>query len=333
LAFFGGVTTADVFDNMKTVVHSRTAGVTIFNARFLEYARSRNFAVVACNPRSGNEKGRVERPIGFVRERFWPGRRFADLLDLNRQATEWRDDFANNRVHEWTGKVPSLVFRSIEQPLLNPLPTLPFDTDDVESTGVTKTFRFAFDRNTYSVPPRLVSQPIVVRANDSAVAAFLGPKEIARHARAWGIGEDIEHPEHRALAMALKPRTKSRELPASLLGLGDVGRLYFKTFSAGSRSIERECTRLTFLVELFGDSAVQSAVDEVMRTGHVGCEYVEYVLRHKRCLTPSPAPLRLGVPQLDAIHFREPDLSVYDQLVSTRLTLDPGEPPATGRPS
>ena len=58
LAFFGGLTTVDIFDNMKTVVTSRTAGVTIFNRRFLEYARTRGFSVRACNPRRGNEKGR-----------------------------------------------------------------------------------------------------------------------------------------------------------------------------------------------------------------------------------------------------------------------------------
>lgn len=64
-----------------------------------------------------------------------------------------------------------------------------------------------------------------------------------------------------------------------------------------------------------------------MTTGHVGAEYVEYVLRHKRGLTPSPAPLHLGDPELDAINFREPDLSVYDQLQPPNKTLDPGHPP------
>ena len=34
---------------------------------------------------------------------------------------------------------------------------VPFDTDDMLSTGVTKTFRVTFDRNHYSVPWRLVS--------------------------------------------------------------------------------------------------------------------------------------------------------------------------------
>ena len=63
LRFFEGSTAADIFDNMKTVVLSHTAQATVFNPRFLEYARTRGgFAVVACNVRRGNEKGRVERP-------------------------------------------------------------------------------------------------------------------------------------------------------------------------------------------------------------------------------------------------------------------------------
>jgi hypothetical protein len=97
--------------------------------------------------------------------------------------------------------------------------------------------------------------------------------------------------------------------------------------AAGSRSIHRETVRLTFLAELFGETATSSAMDEVMRTGHVGAEYVEYVMRHKRGLVPQAAPLRLGDPALDAIAFGEPDLSVYDRLVGPSMTLDPGTPP------
>ena len=55
-----------------------------------------------------------------------------------------------------------------------------------------------------------------------------------------------------------------------------------------------------------------------MQTGHVGAEYVEYVMRHKRGLVPQAPPLRLGEPELDAISLPEPDLSVYDELVASR---------------
>jgi transposase len=325
LAFFGGITTASIFDNMKTVVLSHTQLATRFNGRFLEYANARGgFAVTACNVRSPHEKGRVERPIGFVRDRFWPGRRFVDLLDLNRQAVAWRDDFANNRVHEITGKVPALVFQHEERALLKPLSGSLFNTDDVDPTGVTKTYRVRFDRNIYSVPWRLVSQSVVVRADDEWVRVFLRPKQVALHRRSWDIGQDIEEESHRRKLEEIKPRSRVPSLPPALVGLDELGVSYFKIVAAGTRSIHRESVRLTLLVELFGTESTKSAIQEVMATGHVGAEYVEYILRHKRRLEPNASPLRLGKPELDNIVLPEPDLTIYDKPV---LTRDPGDPP------
>jgi hypothetical protein len=331
LHFYGGTTAVEIFDNMKTVVLSHTAAATVFNPRFAEYARSRGFAVRACNVRKAHEKGRIERPIGFVRRRFWLGRRFRDLFDLKAQATAWRDDFANGRVHEETGKVPSLVFEHQEKRLLKPLPPTPFNTDDVEGSSVNKSFRVTFDRNKYSVPWRFASQQVLVRADDDEVRAFLSTKQIAAHVRCWDVGQDIEHPSHKQALLDHKPRALAAgTLPPALAALGDTGKSYFKLLAAGSRSIHRETTRMVLLVELFGATATTSAIAEVMQTGHVGAEYVEYVLRHKRGLAPQPPPLRLGNHQLDAISVPEPDLSIYDELPPTRMTRDPGKPPGTG---
>ena len=124
-----------------------------------------------------------------------------------------------------------------------------------------------------------------------------------------------------------KPRAQAGTLPPGLCGLGEVGTRYLKVLGASCRSLHREIARLVFLVELFGESATSSAIDEVMRTGHVGAEYVEYVLRHKRGLVPSAAPLRLGDPVLDAISFAEPDLGRYDARTRPVLTRDPGDAP------
>jgi len=327
IRFFGGLTTVDIFDNMKTVVLEHSPIRTVFNPKFLQYARCRGFAVRACNVRRGNEKGRAERPIGFVRRRFWPGRHFADLLDLNTQGMVWRDDFANNRIHEETGKVPSLVFEHEESRLLKPVPQTPFDTDDVEGQGVTKMHRVRFDRNRYSVPWRLVSQQVLVRGNDHSVAVFLGPKQVALHPRCWDVGQDISHPSHEKGLLERKPRAARGHLPPALEPLAKLGERYFKIFAATSRSVHRESTRLVLLVELFGLPATRSAIDEVMRTGHVGAEYVEYVLRHKRGLVPQCPPLLLGNPELDTIRLPEPDLSIYDPQPAQPMTRDPGEPP------
>ena len=325
LAFFGGVTTVDIFDNMKTVVleHPRSGPVR-FNPRFLSYANVRGgFAVVACSPATPTAKGRVERPISFVRDRFWNGRRFLHLADLNFQASAWRDDFANRRQHAETGKVPALAFEHEESPRLRPLAATPFDTDDVEPVSVTKLYRVPFDRNRYSVPWRLSGQSLVVRADDHSVGVFVGPKQIAVHQRSWGTGGDLEHPSHRKKIGDVRSNDPTDFARARF---ADEGELYFKNLAAGTRSLRSESLRLIFLAELFGSAEVQSAMAEVMRTGHVGVEYVEYVLRHKRNLSPVFSPLKLGNPALDQISLREPDLSIYDR---PRLTLDPAEPPAS----
>jgi transposase len=329
LRFMGGLTAVDIFDNMKTVVLEHTQRRTVFNPTFLDYARTRGFAVQACNVARGNEKGRVERPISFVRSRFWPGRRFQDLDDLNAQAGLWRDTFANGREHEVTHRVPKLVFEHEERAWLKPILAGHFDTDDLDTALVTKMFRVPFDRNHYSVPWRLVGQSVTLRADDARVRMFLGTKEVASHPRCWNTHQDLELTEHRQQLIDHKPRAGA--LPAALVDLGAIGATYFKTLAAGSRSIRRESERLVLMVELFGVPETRSAVDEVLRTGHVGAEYVEYVLRHKRRLRPAE-PLRLGDPAIDQLTLREPDLSVYDALPHT-LLRDPGEPPArTHRP-
>ena len=75
---------------MKTVVQERAGKTVVINPRFLEYARARGLGVHACTPYRPTEKPYVERPIGFVRTRFWPGRRPTDLFSLNAQAAKWK---------------------------------------------------------------------------------------------------------------------------------------------------------------------------------------------------------------------------------------------------
>lgn len=324
LRFFGGRTTVDVFDGMKTVVKERVGKDVVFNPRFLEYASARGFAAQVCPPRRPTGKPYAERPIGFVRTRFWPGRHFSDLFDLNVQGATWRDDIANNHIHDDTGKVPSLVFQNEERRILKPVPDRYFDTDDLESCGVSKTFRVRFDRNVYSVPWRLIGQTVLVRANDGEVGIFLGPKRVAVHNRCWGVGEPILDPSHEQGLLERKPRAAVGVLPPELQGLGETAAGYFKILAANGRSLRKEIERLVLLSELFGDSATRSAVEDVMATGHVGAEYVEYVLRHKKGLSPTHTPLRLGNDELDRIRLGEPDLSPYDV---PRKTLDPGDPP------
>ena len=84
-AFFGGVPTRGIYDNMKTAVTSVFTGKErVFNRRFLVMANHYMVEPTACSPASGWEKGQVENQVQTARGRFFqPRLRFTSLEELN----------------------------------------------------------------------------------------------------------------------------------------------------------------------------------------------------------------------------------------------------------
>ena len=97
---FGGVPRELLFDQMRSVVLSdeRAGGGDLaLNAEFLRFAAHWGFTVRSCRPYRAQTKGKVERPIRYLRENFFYGRTFINDADLNDQATRWLEDTANSR--------------------------------------------------------------------------------------------------------------------------------------------------------------------------------------------------------------------------------------------
>lgn len=126
--FFGGVPRELLFDQMKAVVvkDERASGGRITeNAEFLRFAHHWNFRVRACRPYRAKTKGKVERPVGYVRSSFFYGRTFTSDEDLNLQARHWLDHVANVRVHG-TLKERPLDRLEQERGVLQPLAPRPY---------------------------------------------------------------------------------------------------------------------------------------------------------------------------------------------------------------
>jgi transposase len=101
-ASFGGVPSELLFDQMKAVItrDERAAGGQVTeNAEFLRFAHHWGFRVRACRPYRAKTKGKVERPVSYVRSSFFYGRTFTSDADLNAQAQNWLDTVANVRIH------------------------------------------------------------------------------------------------------------------------------------------------------------------------------------------------------------------------------------------
>lgn len=175
-----------------------------FHPRFLELSAHYHFATRPCRPARGNEKGRVERAIQYVRHSFFAARPFTTLTDFNRQALEWRNQVAHQR--PWPGddsRTVAQVFEE-EKPRLLPLPVHPFSCDLTSTVRADKTLWVRFDLNDYSVPTQALGRTLTLVASPTRVRLLDGATEIASHPRSYDRHELVEEPAHRQALLEQK---------------------------------------------------------------------------------------------------------------------------------
>lgn len=123
-AFFGGVPKELLFDQMKSVITKDLrllGGQLVINEEFLRFAAHWGFKARACRPYRAKTKGKVERPIRYVRENFVYGREFLDDLHLDAERERWQEGTANPRLHATTKERPRDRFERDERHELKPL--------------------------------------------------------------------------------------------------------------------------------------------------------------------------------------------------------------------
>ena len=128
-AFFGGVPREILFDQMRSVIladHRFEGGGLIENPELSRFAHHWQFRPRACRPYRAKTKGKVERPIRYVRESFFYGRTFVSDGDLDDQLTAWLRDVANVRCHRTTQERPLDRFERDERAVLGPLARRPY---------------------------------------------------------------------------------------------------------------------------------------------------------------------------------------------------------------
>lgn len=127
-AFFGGVPRELLFDQMKAVIIQDLrllGGQLVKNEEFLRFSTHWGFTTRACRPYRAQTKGKVERPIRYVRGNFVYARDFLNDADLDEQRARWMER-ANGRIHGTTKEVPRLRFETDERHVLLPLGERPY---------------------------------------------------------------------------------------------------------------------------------------------------------------------------------------------------------------
>lgn len=325
---FGGVPRVLLYDNLKTAVLERTSGAVRFHPRLIDLAAHYHFDPRPCRPARGNEKGRVERAIGYVRSSFFEARHFSSLADLNAQARQWRDRVAHARrwVEDDTRSVAD-VFAEERTRLLT-RPVHPFESDLVREAHSGKTPYIRFDLNDYSIPPECVGKSLALVASDSLVRLFDGTREVTRHPRSWDRRDTVENPHHIASLVEMKRQSGRAVSPDRLhAAVPDLDR-----FLAGalerSESLHKTRRDLARFLDDYGAQALAAAVSAALDQKTPRANSVLFLLEKQRRArgTRPPAPVSLDRrPDLADIVIEPQSLEVYDELSRNLDENDPAD--------
>ncbi len=314
-----------LYDNLKSAVLERRGNAIHFHPRLLELCAHYHFAPRPCQVRAGNQKGRVERVIRYIRESFFAARSFSSLGDLNRQAMVWRDQVAHCR--RWPGDDSKTVAQAFEEekPRLLPLPQHGFDTDLMVPVRSGKTIYVRFDLNDYSIPPAALGKPLSIAASDSTVRILEGTTEVARHRRSYDRHQLILDPAHQEELLQEK-RKAFGSTPGGRLARSapETEELLDAAFARGE-SAATQTNQLLALLELYGAAELRAAVREALDRKTPRASSVAFIL-HKRWRSRN----RRLLPNVDLSHRPElenlsvipQDLETYDDLANADENKD-----------
>ena len=306
-----------LYDNLKSAVLERRGDAIRFHPTLLAFAGHYRYEPRPVAVARGNEKGRVERAIRYVRDNFWPARTFRDLDDLNAQAQAWCDGPAMARpCPEDRSQSVRAVFEAERERLLR-LPDNPFPTDERLEVSVGKTPYVRFDRNDYSVPHTQVRRTLSVVASPTEVRVLDGVELIARHRRSYDRGAQIEDAAHIQALVADKQAARAHRGIDRLAAAVPDSRELLTDAAERGENLGTLTAMLLRLLDEYGAVELAAAIADALARGVPHPTAVRLALERRRDERGAPPPL--SVPLSDAVRRRDPvvrthALSSYDQL-------------------
>ena len=310
---FGGLPRQWLFDNPKTVVIERCGPAVRFHPVLLQLAAEMRVQPRLCGVRQPQHKGRVERAIRYLRDRFLAGRTILGVADGNAQLDRFIADISHARPHPvHAQRTVGDVFAE-EQLRLLPLPN-PLPHTDLVLPAHTDTQAFVrLDTNRYSVPPDFAGRTLTLVADDNRIRILDGASEVAAHLRSFGRRQIIELPEHRAALVSQRRAAFELKGRDRLLTVAPDFAIILERWAKGGPSLGMLVSRAIRLLDLYGNDIFIAAVAEIVRRGlrdlgaiTVACDRIRRE-RHR------PVPIDIAFPaDLDDHDIVPHDLESYD---------------------
>jgi transposase len=311
-AFFGGIPKKVMVDNLKSAVLKRALGeAPVLNAKYFDFATHSGLTIAPCNVGKGNEKGRVENGVGYVKKNFLAGLEIPDFSALNPAARHWLDTVANVRLHGETRDKPTTLW-PIERPHLRPVPLHPFDIATVSQVRASRQFRITLDTNRYSVPARYAGQALTLKTYPDRLCVYRGDQLIARHARRYDRFQDIEDPDHPKPLLEQRKKARDHQLFRRFLALSPRAETYDLKLEERRLNPHQHVRKIVALSDIYDPQAVARAMEDAFAYEAFSSEYIANLLEQRARFTPEASALHLTHREdLLEVRLEPPDLSIY----------------------
>ena len=291
--YFGAIPHKIMVDNLKSAVLKRALGeAPVLNPKYADFAAHNGFRIVPCNVGKGNEKGRVENGVGYVKKNFLAGLDIPDFRVLNPAAKQWLDTVANVRVHGETRQKPTDLWQQ-EKPYLNPLPVHPFDIATVSQVRASRQFRITLETNRYSVPAHLAGQALTLKTYPDRLCIYLGAQLIARHVRSYDRYGDFEDPDHPKPLLEQRKKARDHKLFMRFLALSPRAEAYYLKLEQRRLNPHHHVRKIVALSDIYGQEAVARAMEDAFAYEAFASDYIANLLEQRARFIPEASALHL----------------------------------------
>ncbi len=312
-AFFGGVPQRVMVDNLKSAVLKRLVGQDpVLNPRYLDLANHYGFTIVPCAVGKGNEKGRVESGVGYIKKNFLNGLEITEFDAINPAARIWLDSIANVRIHGETKQRPVDLFQS-DKACLGPLPSLPNEIGTIMPVRASSQFRVSFESNRYSVPAEFSSSTLTLKASPDHICIYHQNRLVARHVRSFDRHRDFENPDHPRELLTYRRKAREQKIMMRFLAISPKAQDYYQELATRRFNPNHHIQKIVALSEIYGNENVAKAIEDALYFQAFSSEYINNILEQRARQLPEPSALHLTRRQdLLELNMPEPDLTIYD---------------------
>ncbi len=292
-AFFGGVTNLVVPDNLKSGISKACFYEPDINPTYLDMANHYGTAVIPARVRKPKDKAKVEVAVQVV-ERWilarLRNRQFFSLQKLNQAIAKLLEDLNNKPFQKLPGSRKS-VFKSLDRPSLNPLPSQPYQFAEWKIATVNVDYHIEAKGHYYSVPHTLIKKRIDVRITNNTIECFYKSKRIASHICSHHKGRHTTIKEHMPKSHQKWVQWTPQRLIRWAAKIGPHTKSLIENVLSSRAHPQqgfRSCLGILRLAKSYGDNRLEAACHRAVAISGTSYRSVASILKHNLDQKPLP---------------------------------------------